>query len=187
MVKAGELEGEIEADEEDEDLEGDEELDMDVDIEVEDEEEVTMDENARTRAEEEGFKDGEKVGEKEEMRDEKEDLKKMKEEMDVLRDELNEVNLLNAKLLYVNKIFRGKNLNENQKAKVLGAFDKATTISEVKLVFSTLSEGLTPVKSVVKENLGSASRAMGKAPIKKPILEVNDQFARWQKIAGITK
>ena len=114
-------------------------------------------------------------------------LGKMKKEMDVLRDELNEVNLLNAKLLYVNKIFRGKNLNENQKAKVLGAFDKATTISEVKLVFSTLSEGLTPVKSVVKENLGSASRAIGKAPIKKPILEVNDQFARWQKIAGITK
>jgi hypothetical protein len=141
--------------------------------------EGVVDENARTDAEEEGYKDG--------MKDEKEDLKKMKEDMDGLRDELNEVNLLNAKLLYVNKIFRGKNLNENQKAKVLGAFDKATTISEVKLVFSTLSEGLTPVKSVVKENLGSASRAMGKAPIKKPILEVNDQFARWQKIAGITK
>ena len=115
---------------------------------------------------------------------EMDDMDEMKKEMDELKSELNEINLLNSKLLYVNKIFRGKNLNENQKAKVLGAFDKATTVAEVKLVFETLNEGLTPVKAAIKENLGSASKTIT-APAKKPILEVNNQFERWQKLAGI--
>jgi hypothetical protein len=116
---------------------------------------------------------------------EEEEMAEMRLEVNELKSELNEVNLLNAKLLYVNKIFRAKNLNENQKAKVLGAFDKATSVTEVKLVFETLSEGLTPVKSAIKENRGSASRIMGNSTTKKPILEVNNQFERWQKLAGI--
>ena len=116
---------------------------------------------------------------------EEEEMAEMRLEVNELRSELNEVNLLNAKLLYVNKIFRAKNLNENQKAKVLGAFDKATSVTEVKLVFETLSEGLTQVKSAIKENRGSASRIMGNSTTKKPILEVNNQFERWQKLAGI--
>jgi len=57
-----------------------------------------------------------------------------------LRKDLNEVNLLNAKLLYTNKIFKAKNLTESQKVNVLGMFDKATNVGEVKLVFETLSE-----------------------------------------------
>jgi hypothetical protein len=117
---------------------------------------------------------------------EDEELDEMKKEIEELKSELNEVNLLNAKLLYVNKIFRSKNLTENQKAKVLGAFDKAANVAEVKLVFETLSEGLTHSKAAIKENLGSASKPMGIAP-KKPILEVNNQFDRWQKLAGIKK
>jgi SMC interacting uncharacterized protein involved in chromosome segregation len=112
------------------------------------------------------------------------DVDEMKKEIDELKKELNEINILNSKLLYVNKIFRAKNLTENQKAKVLGAFDKANTVAEVKLVFETLNEGLTTKKSAIKENLGSASKPMGVAA-KKPILEVNDQFSRWQKLAGI--
>jgi len=68
--------------------------------------------------------------------------KKLKEELEEaysviksLKSELNEINLLNAKLLYTNKIFKAKNLNESQKVKVLSSFDKATTVGEVKLVF----------------------------------------------------
>jgi hypothetical protein len=75
-------------------------------------------------AEEEGYKDG--------MKDEKEDMemKEMKKQVDTLKKELNEINLLNAKLLYVNKIFRSKNLTESQKSKVLGAFDKAKQLKK---------------------------------------------------------
>jgi hypothetical protein len=113
------------------------------------------------------------------------DMEEMMAEIEELKSELNEVNLLNSKLLYVNKIFRSRTLTENQKAKVLGAFDKASTVAEVKLVFETLNEGLTPKKAAMNENLGRASKPMGNAPTKKPILEVNDQYARWQKLAGI--
>ena len=111
----------------------------------------------------------------------------MMEEVNALRAELNEVNLLNAKLLYVNKIFRSKNLTESQKSKVLAAFDKASSVNEVKLVFETISESVVAKKEVVKESLGRASKAAGMAPTKQPIMEVDSQVARWQKLAGISK
>jgi hypothetical protein len=108
--------------------------------------------------------------------------------IETVKSDLNEVNLLNAKLLYTNKIFRAKNLTESQKVKVLAAFDKAATTKEAKLVFETLSEGLNEKKSSVNESMiGGASKVAGIAPTKKPILEVNNQFARWQTLAGITK
>jgi hypothetical protein len=101
-----------------------------------------------------------------------------------LRQDLNEINLLNAKLLYTNKIFKSKNLNENQKVKVLSSFDKATTVGEVKLVFETLNEGLKVKATKLNENLGSASKVLS-APKKQPIVESNDMVARFQKLAGI--
>jgi len=99
-----------------------------------------------------------------------------------LRSDLNEVNLLNAKLLYTNKIFKAKNLNESQKVKVLSSFDKANTVGEVKLVFETLNEGLK-VKNTIKENRGSASKSTIVPTTKKPIVESNDAFARMQQLA----
>ena len=105
--------------------------------------------------------------------------------IETLKSELNEINLLNAKLLYTNKIFKAKNLNENQKVKVLSSFDKATTVGEVKMVFETLNEGIKVNKNTIKENLGSASKAMVTPNAKKPIVESNDAFLRMQKLAGI--
>jgi hypothetical protein len=117
---------------------------------------------------------------------------KMKAELDealktinALKSELNEINLLNAKLLYTNKIFKAKNLNENQKVKVLSSFDKATTVGEVKMVFETLNEGIKVKKDTIKENLGSASKAMVTPNAKKPIVESNEAFLRMQKLAGL--
>jgi len=102
-----------------------------------------------------------------------------------LKSELNEINLLNAKLLYTNKIFKAKNLNESQKVKVLSSFDKATTVGEVKLVFETLNEGIKVKSNVIKENLGRASKTTVTPNVKKPIVESNDAFLRMQKLAGI--
>jgi hypothetical protein len=105
-----------------------------------------------------------------------------------LKKDLNEVNLLNAKLLYTNKIFRNKSLTESQKIKVLTAFDKATTKKEVELVYETLNEGLkvsTITKSPIKESLSSESKALGSAK-SKPIIE-NDAFARMRELAGLKK
>jgi S-DNA-T family DNA segregation ATPase FtsK/SpoIIIE len=105
--------------------------------------------------------------------------------IETLKSELNEINLLNAKLLYTNKIFKAKNLNENQKVKVLSSFDKAKTVGEVKMVFETLNEGIKVNKNTIKENLGSASKATITPSTKKPIVESNDAFLRMQKLAGI--
>jgi hypothetical protein len=103
----------------------------------------------------------------------------------VLKSELNEINLLNAKLLYTNKIFKAKNLNESQKVKVLTSFDKAKNVGEVKMVFETLNEGIKVSKNIIKENLGRASKGTITPNVKKPIVESNEAFLRMQKLAGI--
>jgi hypothetical protein len=105
----------------------------------------------------------------------------------ILKKELNEVNLLNSKLLYVNKIFRNKNLTESQKVKVLSAFDKATSVKETKVIYETLNEGLVSkitTKSSIKESLGMASKPAGVA-LKQPIVESDQMVQRFQKLAGI--
>jgi len=122
----------------------------------------------------------------------KEDAKKekeMKEALSVintLRSELNEVNLLNAKLIYVNKIFKSKSLTEAQKIQVITSFDKATTTREAKVVFESLTTALAAPKKPLKESYGFASRAAGLAP-RKQIVESNDVVARMQKLANIIK
>ena len=103
----------------------------------------------------------------------------------ILKSELNEINLLNAKLLYTNKIFKAKNLNESQKVKVLTSFDKAKNVGEVKMVFETLNEGIKVSKNIIKENLGRASKGTMTPNVKKPIVESNEAFLRMQKLAGI--
>jgi hypothetical protein len=116
--------------------------------------------------------------------------KEMEETINELRKELNEVNLLNAKLLYTNKIFKTKNLTESEKIKVLNTFDKAETVKEVKLVFETLTESFkttTVKKNPIKESLGSASKTISTATPKQPIIEVNDAFTRMQQLAGLRK
>jgi hypothetical protein len=105
--------------------------------------------------------------------------------INVLKSELNEINLLNAKLLYTNKIFKSKNLNESQKVKVLTSFDKAKNVGEVKMVFETLNEGIKVSKNIIKENLGRASKGTMTPNVNKPIVESNEAFARMQKLAGI--
>jgi len=123
-------------------------------------------------------------------KEEEEKKKEMKEAIrtiNTLRSELNEVNLLNAKLLYVNKIFKAKNLSESQKLKVIASFDKATTAKEAKVVFESLNSTLTAApKQAIKESLGFASRAAGTAP-RKAIVETNDAITRMQKLANIIK
>ena len=102
----------------------------------------------------------------------------------VLSTELNEVNLLNAKLLYTNRIFKAKNLTESQKVKVLSTFDKASNVNEVELVYETLNgTSFGAKKRSINENLGSASRMTGTTKTIKPIIEANDAYKRMQELA----
>ena len=116
------------------------------------------------------------------------DLAEALETIETLQKELNETNLLNAKLLYVNKVFKANNLTESQKANVIAAFDKAETVKEVKLVFETVSENvIAGKKEVVKEAKGFASAAVGTSDKPEVITEANAAVLRMQKLAGIIK
>ena len=122
-----------------------------------------------------------------------EELAEATDTIKTLQTELNEVNLLNSKLLYVNKILKGSTLKESQKVKVITAFDKAETVKEVKLVYETLKESISKApakaatKSLVRESKNFASSTIkGASPITKPVMEVDPMIARMKKLAGLT-
>ena len=113
-----------------------------------------------------------------------------------LKGTINEVNLLNAKLLYTNKLFRGYNLTNEQKVKVVENLDRTNSVREVKLVYATLSEsmkftGTERKVAAVKKNIteGIASKAQAStAPAKEIIAENTNELAnRFKQLAGIIK
>ena len=112
-----------------------------------------------------------------------------------LKGTINEVNLLNAKLLYTNKLFRSYNLTNEQKVKVVENLDRTSTVREVKLVYATLSEsmkftGTERKVAQVKKNIteGIASKAQAStAPKKEIIAESNELANRFKQLAGIIK
>ena len=197
MVGSGELEAGDNFEEEDVDVEVEDNVDVEVEEEVEISESKKGNEEEQKRAEGAIRDDRDHIKKlKGDIEDQEKKLAKLKKDakkeldeayaaVDTLRSELSEVNLLNAKLLYTNKIFKSKNLTESQKVKVLGAFDNATTVKESKLVFETLSEGLKSKKKPIRESLGRASKSLGTTKSKKPIVEADPMVSRFQKLAGI--
>jgi len=169
--------------------------------EEETEEEEEMEESIVNEEKEEDDEKEEKVDEK--IEDEKVDeslqaeLNEAMSTVQYLRDQLNEVNLLNAKLLYTNKLFNSFNLDQKQKLKVVETFDLAKSIREVKLSYTILSESYSLGGSVVKKTNttaktiteGLASKPVAStAPAKELIVENSNVMAsRFQKLAGIKK
>jgi hypothetical protein len=197
MVGSGELEAGDNFEEEDVDVEVEDDVDVEVEEEVEISESKKGNEEEQKRAEGAIRDDRDHIKKlKGDIEDQEKKLAKLKKDakkeldeayaaVDTLRSELSEVNLLNAKLLYTNKIFKSKNLTESQKVKVLGAFDNASTVKESKLVFETLSEGLKSKKKPIRESLGRASKSLGTTKSKNPIVEADPMVSRFQRLAGI--
>ena len=122
----------------------------------------------------------------------KDELKEAYKTVTHLKNVINEVNLLNAKLLYTNKLFRNFELSESQKMKVIENFDRAANTREAKLVFSTLAESFQTRKAgkkIVKESKSMASRPVATtAPSKRTtqvLTEGFEQANRWKKLAGL--
>lgn len=125
------------------------------------------------------------------------ELDETKAALEVKTSELNEVNLLNSKLLYVNRIFKANNLDEAQKLRVVETLDNASNIKEAKLIYETIKDTFNVAKSKkasvksktksLKEGLGMASKAAGTstAPKKEVISESTDMISRFQKLANI--
>ena len=111
-------------------------------------------------------------------------LKEANETIAYLQKQLKEVNLLNAKYLFMNKLFKAKSLTESQKIKAINAFDRATTVKEVKNTFATLSESFSTTKKK-SINEGFASQAAGIAPKQPQTIESDPFISRMQKLAGI--
>ena len=203
MVSAGEIEpGEefVEDEVEVEDVEDVEvEDDVDVDIEIDEAKKEEVDEAKKEEVDEAKkeevdemsdpvMRHGEKGDNEEEKETEEMRIKEVMSEIEALKSELQEVNLLNAKLLYTNKIFKEKNLAESKKVKVLKAFDKAETVKEAKSIFETLNEGILDTPTINESiKKGSASKATGLEPKaeKQPIIESNDVYNRMRKLAGL--
>ena len=148
---------------------------------TEDDEEFDLEEviNALREEDEEAEDDKEVVGES--------DLEEAYATIKFLRSKINEVNLLNAKLLFSNKLFRANNLNESQKLRVIETFDRAASVREVKLVYSTLAESIVGkggTKSSMTEGLASKS-TKSTAPNKSVIVESNNFSDRMRKLAGL--
>ena len=116
------------------------------------------------------------------------ELNEYKEAVSFLRDKLHEVNILNAKLLYTNKLFKEFVLSNDQKLKIVETFDRAQTTREIKLVYSTLAESYKDNggerKEVVKESYAS-KKSGGTAPKTKIITEESQVADRFRKLAGL--
>jgi hypothetical protein len=159
-------------------------------------EEVNLEEIiAALREEEDDMEDEEEKEEVDEAKKNK--MKKMEEELNeaysvvkFLRGKLSEVNLLNAKLLFVNKLFRKGDLTEAQKVKVIETFDRAKTVREAKLIYTTLAESVAtkaaPVKPVAKKKM---TEGFASAPQKstKVIAESNNVYERFKTLVNFNK
>ena len=192
--------------------EGGEEIDLDAELGAEapagEEEEINLDEMMDEMANEEEIDENDinidellaEFGLSEEEveegygKDEDESKSEMEEELaqalatiDELRSSIQEVNLLNAKLLYMNKVFKGTNLTESQKIQVVKTFDKAESAKEAKLVYESMITSFTnkaEVKSNIKESVGFASKAVGMITNSNAkVIETDAQYSRWEKLA----
>ena len=160
---------------------------------TEEDDEIDLEEVIRSlREEEEEIEESEDgmEGESEVINNLTEKLKESYTVVRFLRSKINEVNLLNAKLLFTNKLFRNSNLTQGQKMKVIETFDRAKSTREVKLVYTTLAESTMAARAPKKASLaeGFASKAVGSTkPRRSVISEGADMAARFKKLAGLTK
>ena len=149
--------------------------------EGEDDEDIDLDEVLKALSEEED--EEEEVTEIAKLRS---DLDEHRSVIETLRGKLNEVNLLNAKLLFTNKLFRKYGLNNEQKMKVVEQFDRAGTLREVKLVYSTLGESFGAARNNINESKGAASKPVASTKSEKKVIsEGNELKDRFKKLANI--
>ena len=119
-----------------------------------------------------------------------EELQQYKEAVVYLKDKLHEVNILNAKLLFTNKLFKNYVLDNGQKLRVVENFDRAQTVREIKLVYATLIESFNSAninrKKAIKESIGGSSRSVGTSKPKRKVISEETQVAdRFKQLAGL--
>lgn len=162
MVEAGELEA-------DEDMEGEEGLENEEDIDLD------LDDSDDSE---------------DELMEVKSQLQESINKVEKLEKRLNEINLLNSKLLYVNKLYKSTNLTESKKNTILESFDKVNTVKEAKITYDLLKENLInssnkPNTQIIKGLASKPSMVIKENKSTSPILEQDSLYKRMQKLAGL--
>jgi len=119
----------------------------------------------------------------------KEELVKYESAMEQLKENLYEVNLSNARLLYTNRVLRNSSLNERQKDKIVEAISGAGSVAEAKTIYETLQ---STVEAKPKRSPQSLSEAISNrssvltASRKETKATSQDPFSdRMRRLAGI--
>ena len=102
-----------------------------------------------------------------------------------VRGELNEVNLLNSKLLYVNRIFKQNSLDDPQKLRVVETLDKANSIKEAKLIYETIKDSFSISNEALEKEIQKEIRNTIKS--KKPRKPIRENLGMASKAAGISR
>ena len=107
-----------------------------------------------------------------------------------LKENIAETSVMNAKLLYTNKVLGDASLNERQKDKLVESISKADSVEEAKVVYETL---LSTVGSAPKKQPKSLSEAVNKTTStlllsrKKEDKKYDPSTERWRILAGLNK
>ncbi len=111
--------------------------------------------------------------------------RKLNETNKKLRNQLNEMNVFNAKLLFANKLMQNRELTRKQQRTIVEALDSAKTVNEAKLLYKSLSTSLTQGGTLTESKnrlLASSSRSTRSAS---PASNGVDGD-RWALLAGLS-
>lgn len=119
----------------------------------------------------------------------KQTIKEYKDSFIVLRKQINEVQIFNAKLAYANKLFTNGGLTNDEKMKIAEEFDSVSTIEEAKKLYNNLlneMKGSKSTKTPTVEKLKSVAPAVIKTSSVQTLYE-SDEMRRMKRLAGIGK
>ena len=117
-----------------------------------------------------------------------EKLNEYRSAVETLREQLTDLNLFNAKLLYVNKLLQNPRVSTDQRRSIIESLDSARSLREVKLLYKSLTESLSMARSenlsesTVRRTLGSSSRATRRASAQ---TSEASEVSRWAQLAGL--
>ena len=111
-----------------------------------------------------------------------------------LKQQLVEMNLFNAKLLYANKLMQNRDLSAKQQRAIVEALDNAKTLREAKLLYKSLTASLTRAANSGSLTEGRAPRILGSSSKSARSAQPNlvtegvaGETDRWALLAGIKK
>ena len=106
--------------------------------------------------------------------------------VETLREQLSDLNLFNAKLLYVNKILQNKDVAPTQRRAIIEALDGAANLREAKLLYQSLTSSITTknesLSESVKHTAGLASRPVTTSSAR---MSGANEVDRWATLAGL--